>query len=509
MIVNNISEYFNISHYLIEEQNLNKGREDKIAVYFKDKTYTYGDIGKKANQYANYLMGQGVKKEERIGLYMHDCPEFIFLVLGAIRAGIVPAIINPKMQIEDVDGIVHRTEVNFLFTNRELFDKVKASGIQARIEDIEKTGKVTEDMPESFETVQTMKKETAFMLFTSGSSGVPKGAVHRHSSIVVVAETAGKCIYNMEEEDVFYSHSKLPFAFGLGQMYLPFAYGASVVLNDDDSLYDIFDIVEKFKVTKFQAVPSVYMSMLALFPKDKNPFETCKIFVSSGEALPKNIAMEWKEKTGEDIFQAFGSTELLHMAICNRKDALRYGSLGKAVDGYEVLIVDDENNVVEPNVIGNMIIKGESVMTEYWKNSTQTKDTLIEGGLRTGDMCYYDEDGFIWYSGRNSDIFKVNGVWQSALPIEDVILMDENITEAVVVNEADENNDTQIVSYLVTKELAACEEIVKNMHSMFFKQRMRNLCPKKFYFVEAIPRGTTGKINRRAVNTAKVLKELS
>lgn len=509
MIVEKISKKFNVSHYLIEEQNVNKGRGDKIAVYFKDETFTYNEIAKKANQYANYLIGEGVKREERIGLYMHDCPEFIFLVLGAIRAGIVPAIINPKMQIEDVDGIIHRTEIDLLFTNQELFEKVQAGEIKARIQDVKDVKEAVKTLSESFETADTQKDDTAFMLFTSGSSGVPKGAVHRHSSIVAVVETLGRCIYDMQEDDVFYSHSKLPFAFGLGQMYLPFANGASVVINEDDSLYDIFDIVEKYKVTKFQAVPTVYASMAALFPKDRNPFETCKIFVSSGEALPKSVAMDWKEKTGVDIFQGFGSTELLHIAICNCAGALRYGSLGKAVDGYEVQIVDDNNHVVEPNVIGNMIIKGESIMTEYWKNSTQTKETLVEGGLRTGDMCYYDEDGFIWYSGRNSDIFKVNGVWQSALPIEEVILMEEHITEAVVVNEADANNDTQIVAYLVTSDLDACDEIVKELHGLFFKQKMRTLCPKKFYFVEAIPRGTTGKINRRAVNTAKILKELS
>lgn len=508
MIVENISKQFNVSHYLIEEQNINQGREDKVGIYFKDETYTYGEIARKANQYANYLIENGVKREEKIALYMHDSPDFIFLVLGAIRAGIVPAIINPKMQLEDVNGIIQRTDVNLLFTNQELHEKVNNSNIKAQNIDLKEVKNELASFSESFETVDTMKEDTAFMLFTSGSSGVPKGAVHRHCNIAVVVETFGKHIYDMQEDDVFYSHSKLPFAFGLGQMYLPFAYGASVVINDDDSLYDIFDLVEKYKVTKFQAVPTVYASMSALFPADKNPFETCKVFVSSGEALPKNIALAWKEKAGKDIFQGFGSTELLNIAVCNNKDAIRYGSLGKAVNGYEVQIVDDDNNVVEPNVIGNMIIKGESVMTEYWKNSEQTSETLIEGGLRTGDMCYYDEDGFIWYSGRNSDIFKVNGVWQSALPIEEVILMEEHITEAVVVNEADTNNETQIVAYVVTEAIDTCEDTIKELRNLFFKKQMRNLCPKKFYFVEAIPRGTTGKINRRAVNTANVLKEL-
>ena len=506
MVYEKIPEYFNVSHYLIVECNLQQNRGNSIAIYYQDESYTYNDLEKKTNQYANYLIEQGVVPGERIGLYMHDCPEFIFLFFGSIKAGIIPVLMNAKMNSQEITKILESTGAVFVFTEDTLEKNIALPNKGNVIKDTKVIMEQLNKYSDTFKVASTKKDDAAFILFTSGSSGIPKGAVHRQYDMVAGKETFGKCVLDQQPDDVFYSHSKMSFAYGLGGLYIPISNGASLVVNGDDSLYDIFDIIEKYHVTKFQAVPSVYQSLYMLFPKDKNPFVQCKMCVSGGEPLTKKLAKGWKEKTGLEIYQSYGSTEMLTSTISNFNKNVKHGSMGKVVTGFTATILNEAYEEVKPGEIGNLYMKGESFMEKYWNNDAMTQAVLTEYGLKTGDMCYYDEDGFIWFAGRNSDVFKVNGIWQSALPIEEIITEDDNVQEVVVTSEVDNNMDSSIVAYLVAKDLSKCAESVKNIRTMFFKKRMRTLCPIKFCFVNKLPRGTTGKVKRGSVGESEVLK---
>lgn len=501
------TEYFNISSYLLEECNIKQGRNDKIALYYKTASYTYGELDEKINQYANYLNSQGIVKGNIIGMYMFDCPEFVFLFFGAITAGVIPAVMNPKLDGKEVKSIIKSTKAVCLFTEDRMAENLyfEKQGCMKKIQDV-KVG--AEQMQKTFQKVSTQKDDAAFILYTSGSSGIPKGAVHTQYSMAAAAKTAGRYIFDPQPEDIFYSHSKMSFAYGLGSLYIPLYFGASVVLNDDDNLYDIFDIVEKYRVTKFQAVPSVYSSLLMLFPKDKNPFRQCKVCVAAGEPLAMKVSKDWKSQTGLEIYQAIGFTEMLYCAISCRDGILKYGSIGKALPDFEIAILNEAGEQVKPLEIGNLFIKGETMMKKYWNNDTLTAQVMTEKGIRTGDMCYVDEEGYIWYAGRDSDAFKVNGVWQSALPIEDVIRQEENIKEVVVTNEINSNMDANIVAYIVLKEIDLYEETIKTIRKIFFREKMRMLCPKAFYVIDAMPLGNTGKIKRSMLNTAQVIRTI-
>lgn len=502
MIYEKIPTQFNISEYLISQ-----GLEDNVALYYMDEVYTYRDLKNRVNQYANYLVDSGMKKSSTMAIYMHDCPELIYLLLGSIKAGVLPIIVNSKMTASQLKDIVKRTKANTVFTDDELLENIK----QEELDEIAKCyGEIRSDaegMSTEFKTVDSKKDDAALVLFTSGSSGIPKGVVHRHLDFVAAVEGFGKDVLKAEASDIFYTHSKMSFAFGLGGLYIPLAVGASLIVNGDDNLYDILDIVEKYRVTKFQAVPSVYLSLSMLLKESKNSFSTCKICTSGGEPLTKKLAQDWKDQTGLEICQGYGSTEMLTSIISNSEGEIRYGSMGKPVVGCSVMILNDAGEIAKPYEIGTLFIKGETMMAKYWDDDEMTNEVITENGFMSGDMCYADEDGFLWYAGRNTDVFKINGIWQSALPIEEVMLEDENVVEAIVTNQVYET-ESCIVAYVVAKSLDKCQESIKNIRTMFFKKKMRLLCPKKFYFVEAIPRGNTGKIKRGAVNTAKILKEM-
>ncbi|SET45085.1 AMP-binding protein [[Clostridium] polysaccharolyticum] len=504
MIYEKIPEQFNASQYLLEHDNLGLDLETKVALYYNDVAYTYRDLNTYVNKYANYYLKSNISAGDAIVLYMQDCPEFVFLFLGALKAGVIPVLINHKMSGMEVEEIAGRTDAIKIFTNSGLFESLKETGVNNIARNYEELKDEIYSMPDCFQAAVTKKDDEAFVLFTSGSSGIPKGAVHSHADIAVAAETYGKYVLDTNSSDVFYTHSKMSFAYGLGGLYIPLSKGASLVINSEDDMYDIPDIIKKYHVTKFQAVPSVYLSLLMLINEDKTAFASCKICTSSGESLPKKLAIDWKNKTGLEVYQCYGSTEMLTVVISNTADTMRYGSMGKAIKGYMAEIRNKEGQLAKPLEAGTLFVKGGSLMSRYWKNDKLTKEVLTEHGINTGDMCYKDEDGFLWYVGRYSDIFKVNGVWQSALPIEEVILEEPGIKEAVVTTEASDG-ESKIVAYAVAKELHNCEEMIKKIRKLFFQKKMRTLCPEKYYFVEAIPRGNTGKVKRGDVNSSRIL----
>lgn len=511
MVYQEIENEFNISTYLLEDCNIKLGRGNKVAIYFKDEIYTYNQVNEFANKVSNYLQTEQLEIGDKIGIYMNDCPEFIFLLLGAIKAGIIPVIINSKLEKVAVDNIIKSTGIKILFTGYELEQNhiLEESDLGYRIENNEGLIKKVQGMSSQFETIKTTKDDIAVILFTSGSSGKPKGVMHSHINFYEVINDAGKYVFETKDTDVFYCHSSMSFAFGLGAtLYLPFAEGASTVLNDDDSVYEIAELVEKYSVTEFIAVPSVYLSLLQLLANENVLFSKCRKFIASGEPLSKRVSFEWKEKVGMDIISGFGQTETLHLVIANMDGKEHYGSLGRVLPNYEVKVLSENGEPVKTHEIGEMFIKGPGFMCGYWDNSKLTEEVLSNGWLKTGDMVYIDEQGFIWYSGRNSDTFKVNGVWQSALPIEEIILEQENVLEVIVCNEFSEEHNSEIVAYLALKDFSKNKETIANIRKLFFQKRLRTLCPKKFNLVEELPKGTTGKLKRGSVRETEVLMEI-
>ncbi|MBR3771107.1 MAG: AMP-binding protein [Clostridium sp.] len=503
-----VPEHFNMTTYLIDECNLAKGRKDKVALYYynKGQAYTYQEVSDQVNKYANYLLDCNISKGQRIGFLLHDCPEFIFLFLAAIKVGIVPAIINTKMSNENIESVINNTDLKIVFTDEAKINNLSEE-TKERAKLIDDAIEQAKDMDITCEAYDSLRDDIAFILFTSGSSGLPKGVMHYQSSIVSCIEGYGNSILCAKEDDVIYSHSKLCFAFGLGPgLYYPMAFGATTIVNDDDNVYDIYDIIQKYHVTKFYAVPSIYNTLLMLAEDGKDYMAGCKLCMASGEYLPKRIETSWKERFGLPIYQGIGSTEMLHSYIHNSDEHHKLGSLGYIVPNFAYKIVDEEGNEVKANEVGTLLISGGSMMAGYFGQEEKTKSLIKDGYFNTGDRCSFDEEGFIWYSGRGNDAFKLNGEWKSAEEIEEIVLLNENVVEVIIQCESKDNEPSVITAYIVAKEGADYEDIAHSVKRVFFMKRKRNLCPTVYNFVEAIPRGTTGKAKRGSMNLAKVIK---
>ena len=511
MSYGNISTKFNISEYLMQTCNLKKGKGDNIAIYGKKRNFTYSEVEKKVNQYAHFLVSLQIDIEQRIGILLPDMPEYIFLMLGAMKAGMVVVLINCKMRLDDIGYIIQESRMKYLFTEKDMCLQLSQDKFP-HLSDIIPIDDTLlykiEGFESTFEVVDTVGDDIALWIYTSGSSGKPKGAMHRHYDMLISSEFYGRKVLNIDENDVVYSHSKLSFAFGLGNsLYHPFAAGASVILNDDEDLFSIPEILKKFKPTLFFSVPVVYKWLLKMVNVMDVDFDGVRLCVSAGEALPKEICTAWLEVFGCEVLQGFGSTEMLHITLSNRLDGNKPGSAGTPVPGYSVKLLDENNQIItEPGTVGELYVAGGSIMAGFWHNYAENAQVLSLGGIKTGDMFYMDEDGYFWFVGRNSDTFKMNGKWVSASQIEGVILSFPFIKEAAVSGEFTQAETTAIVAYLVGDNIniGVIEDIKKDVRINV----NREFCPKKFYIVDHIPKGPTGKVLRSKIGEVTIINTL-
>ncbi|URZ00202.1 AMP-binding protein [Clostridium felsineum] len=503
---------FNISNYLIEECNLKKGRESKIALYYKNSVYTYGDINNKINQFGNYMRELGLEMENKIGLLMPDKPEYIFLFLGAIKVGVVPLLINIKLDLENINYIIDESRIKYLFTTEDFYNNLKDYHHELLKQIVvvsEKKGYIY-NLDTSCKLAPTTKDDIAFWQFTSGSSGRPKGAIHFHQNALAVINSFGKKVLKSNSEDIFYAHPMISFALGLPfTVCIPFAVGGSVVIKSDDgdNIFSVIDDINKYKPTIFTAVPLVFNSILKLIDSNDMGFHTMRLCVTGGEGLPKSIYDTWKEKFNCEILQAYGCTETLSAVISNRIGEAKAGSIGKVLPGYKAEILDEENNAVEDGIPGELFVSGDSIMQGYWNNKDKTNRIKYGNGVKTGDIFYRDSEGYFWYMGRNTDTFKVNGVWVNGSKIESVITDHPLVQEGVVAGEISDENTTIIVAYIVIGENSA-DNIVRDLKKSIRQNISRDMCPKKFYIVKSLPRGITGKLKRSSLKDASVCKTI-
>jgi benzoate-CoA ligase family protein len=356
----------------------------------------------------------------------------------------------------------------------------------------------------------TTKDDPAFWLYSSGSTGDPKGVVHLQHDMEFSYESYAKKVLKITEDDITFSASKLFFAYGLGNgLHFPIGAGASTVLLPDRPLPDIvFKTIEKFKPTIFFGVPTLYGAMINHVETAGEMYDlsSVRICVSAGEALPAKYIKKWRELFNVDILDGIGSTEALHIFLSNNIGDIREGSSGKIVPGYEAKIVNENGVEVSANEPGDLLIKGDSIADSYWNLHEENKKKFHGEWLYTGDKYYKDEDGYYWYCGRTDDMIKVGGIWVSPVEIENALLMHESVLEAAVVGEEDSNNLVKPKAYIKLRENIAPNEETKEELKQYVKQ---NLAPFKYprliEFIDDLPKTATGKIQRFKLRKKGVL----
>jgi benzoate-CoA ligase len=491
---------YNAAHDLID-RNLRAGRGAKAAFHDDRGSITYAQLAERVNRFGSGLLAMGLRMEERVLIAMHDTADWPVAFLGAIKAGIVPVAVNTLLTTKDYQYMLSDSRAKALVVSEALLPQFKPILEKLPLlKHVIVTGASFDDVlangAAKLEPAPTTRDDACFWLYSSGSTGMPKGTVHAHSSMIQTAELYAQGVLGIKDSDVVFSAAKLFFAYGLGNsLSFVLAAGATAVLMAErPTPASVFKRLVERKPTFFYGVPTLYAAMLAdaNFPRKQDL--ALRICVSAGEALPAQIAKSFSGKTGLDILDGIGSTEMLHIFLSNRPGELRHGTTGKAVPGYELRLVDEQGKPVKQGELGELEIRGPTSAMYYWNNRAKSRSTFVGAWTKSGDKYTLDADGFYAYGGRTDDMLKVSGIWVSPAEVEAALVDHPAVLEAAVVGKEDEQKLVKPKAYVVLKPgTKASEDELK----AYVKEKLAPYkYPRWIEFANELPKTATGKIQR-------------
>ena len=500
---------YNAVSWLLD-RNIDEGRGTKLAFTDTVSELTYRGLQQQSCRVANLLRRLGVRREERVAMIMLDTVDFPSVFLGAIRAGIVPVPLNTLLTSDQYAYVLADCRARVLFVSEALLPVVK--DMVGRMPDLEHVvvagqdahdhKKLSDELAresDAFATVATHPDEPAFWLYSSGSTGMPKGVRHLHSNLAATAETYASQVLGIREDDVCLSAAKLFFAYGLGNaMTFPMSVGATTVLNSERPTPALmFALMNKYNPSIFFGVPTLFSAMLnddAL--KGERGGARLRICTSAGEALPESVGNAWKSRFNVDILDGVGSTELLHIFLSNAPGDIKYGTAGRPVPGYRVRLVNDAGDDVPDGEVGELLVDAPSAGEGYWNQRSKSRQTFEGHWTRTGDKYIRDADGRYTFCGRSDDMFKVSGIWVSPFEVESALITHPAVLEAAVVPEADPEGLLKPKAFVVLRADAK----QNGLHEALKEHVKQKIGPWKYPrwidVVESLPKTATGKIQR-------------
>jgi benzoate-CoA ligase family protein len=500
---------FNVAVAFID-RHIDEGRADKVAIVTNyDQEVTFGELADGVNRAGNALKGLGLAGGDRVLMVVKDDPAFYYVFWGAIKAGFVPVPLNTLLRAKDYEFVIGDSGAAVVIWSPEYDAEVvpaldavtpgPAHQIRTHGDGVTLRSLLAEASSD-LEPAAASALDDCFWLYSSGSTGDPKGAIHLHRDMVVTSEKYGVETLGARQDDVFFSAAKLFFAYGLGNgMTFPLWVGGTAVLFDGRPTPDTtFDIISRYKPTLYFGVPTLYAAQLAAFGELDPDTSSIRLCVSAGEALPPDILRRWKESTGLDILDGIGSTELLHIFISNLPGDIRPGATGKPVPGYEARIVDESGKSVPAGTAGRLLVGGQSAARAYWNNPAKTAATMFgDDWLDTGDTYVRDEEGYFYYQGRSDDMMKVGGIWTSPFEIEAKLMEHPLVLEAAIVGRADDADLLKpAASVVLTDASAASDDLKDELRALCKKDLAPYKYPRWIEFVEDLPKTATGKIQR-------------
>src|SRR5882762_4390462 len=509
-----IPEKLNIAgHFVDAPAASHPGRP---AIVGEPREVTYGQLAALANRVGNALRAQGVSRGDRVLIVLPDSVEFVAAFFGAAKIGAVAVPVNPVARSSDYIHYLENSEPRaVIIHSNALAEFLPASNVRPQIpivvvgkERMDSNGVFcakwsawTAAASEELAAANTSPHDPAFMLYTSGSGGTPKAAVHRHADMLVTSRNYAHAVLGLCADDLTFSVSKLFFAYGLGNgMYFPLSVGARMLLSPErTNVAHVIEMVARHQPTVFFAVPTFYAAVLreSQRPGLRVDFASVRQCVSAGETLPAEIFNAWKRQFGITILDGIGSTEMLHIFISSRPGECKPGSCGVPVPGYHAKIVDDTGESVGEGEIGNLWVRGASAFAEYWQIPELTARTKRGDWVVTGDKFFCDFDGYYHYCGRADDMLKVAGMWVSPIEVENALLGHPHIAEAAVVGATDERGLAYSVAHVVLRGNVQGSEILAGEICEHVKARLVSYkVPREVRFCSELPKTVTGKIQR-------------
>jgi len=501
-------ELFNYAAWLLE---LNRDRGQKTAYIDDQGTLSYADLDTRARRLAKTLLDAGIRREERVLLLMHDCNDWPVAFLGAIYAGIVPVAVNTLLTADDYVYMLQHSRARAALVSNALLGPLRGAmgsgshnvasvfvsradgDLQAGEQDLEAVLQASAPLAEA---ADTRADDIGFWLYSSGSTGNPKGTVHTHANPYWTSRLYGQGVMEITELDVCFSAAKLFFAYGLGNaLTFPLSVGATSVLLAGRPTPDlIYQRLIEHQPSIFFGAPTGYVAMLAAADLPAPAQLGLRLAVSAGEALPAELAQRFTEHFGVDVIDGIGSTEMLHIYLSNRPGEVRYGSSGTPVPGYDIELRGDDGLPVADGEIGELYVRGPSAALMYWNNRTKSLDTFRGEWTRSGDKYVRNEDGSYTCSGRSDDMLKVSGMYVSPFEVEATLAQHPAVLESAVIGKVDDEGLVKSKAFVVLKQdqQASAEEL-----KAFVKDRLAPYkYPRYIEFVEELPKTATGKIQR-------------
>ncbi len=501
-----VPEDLNAATHFVDRHVL-EGRGGTVAIECGDERVTYAELHERVNRVGSALRSRfDVRPEERVALLLLDGPAFAYSFFGAIKIGAVPIPTNTLWKAADYRVLLNDSGARVLIISEELlpeFERIPRRELRA-LQHVVVAGRHNAEFDRllaeghaELEAEPLSRDAPAFWLYSSGSTGAPKGCVHLQHDMVVCAELFGKGVLGLTAVDRCFSVAKLFFAYGLGNaLYFPFSVGATSILwPGPPTPAQVYAIIAKHRPTLFFSVPTAYGMLLS----HEGPFDlsSIRLAVSAGEALPPALYERFKRRFGVDVLDGIGSTEALHIFISNQPGAIRPGSSGRVVPGYRARIVDDRQVPVPQGEIGNLWVSGDSTCACYWNQHENTKRTIEGEWLRTGDKFWQDADGFYWHAGRSDDMLKVGGLWVSPVEVENALVEHPAVQECAVVGRADRDTLVKPAAYVVPRAGVAGTSALANELQQFVRGKLAEYKrPRWVEFVSDLPKTSTGKIQR-------------
>ena len=493
-----LPQMFNAAQWFVG-RHIAEGRAGSVAILSDEGATTYGELDRLVRGFAAALLARGLHRGDRVVLILPDSLAFAVAFWGTLAAGGVAVPVNPLLTPQDHRAIVDDCEARTLVYEPTQTDPTIACTGCDPMSASEMLALAGSTVPLA-EYALTSRDGFAFFLYSSGTTGEPKGVVHLHHDMWVCARTYGESIIRTQADDRAFSIAKLFFAYGLGNgLYFPLAVGGTCVLySGRPTPESIFAQIAAHRPTLFFGVPTAYAQMLAAIEGgERADFSSVRFCASAGEALPAGIYERWLAVTGLEIVDGIGSTEILHIFLSNAPGECTPGSSGRAVPGYDLRIVDEGDRDVEPGEIGDLIVRGDSTMAFYWNKHERTKATLNGDWIRTGDKYRCDESGAYWHAGRSDDMLKVGGIWVSPVEVESALSAHDLVLECAVVGRNDADGLTKPHAYVVLKTAHHDHAAVESQLKSFVKSRLAPYkYPRWVTVVETLPKTATGKTRR-------------
>lgn len=501
-------------------------RHDKAAICYRDQVISYAQLRELTLAIADQLYDLNVEAGERVGILLYDSPEFVASFIASCSMGAIAVPINMALSVNEQSVILADCGARIAIVEADLCRSI-TEGAGENLRELrelilagEENGGASTPPIESASPIKMQRlKQTrrykdspvnlphaiptdtpAFILYTSGSTGDPKGAVHTVEHLFQTNATYCKEVLRLRDGDRLFSSSRLPFAYGLGNSFtFPLLNGfTSVLCREKPSPAVIAETLKFHRPTIFFGVPVVYSLLLEYHRTVANlDCSSLRLCISAGEALPAHLGEDWQSTFGVEVLDGIGSTEMLHMWMSNHEGQVRYGSSGKLLSGYQARLLDQTNNPVQTGAEGNLWVKGPSAALGYWGKPDITARTFVDGWVRTGDLYRSDADGYWFHMGRSDDCFKSSGQWVSPVEVEGVLLRHAIVARTAVVEDFDEHGLSCPCAFIVKQSLESDERSLE--------QELREQCrlmlprfkqPRRYHFVSELPYTATGKIQR-------------